>query len=244
MPTDPPDLMIRPAGHADLQAIAEVYLEARQAAVPAMPPPVHTVEEIRAHIGGWDLTAKQVWLAEVAADVVGFAALSADWLDDLYLRPEYAGQGIGSAILDLVKAQRPAGFSLWVFESNEPARRFYRRHGLIELDHTDGHDNEEHAPDVRMAWPGHDPLGFMRAQIDDVDTDLAHVLARRFALTAAIQPLKPISGHAGRDPAREREIALRMAHLTGLPVEGLQQIVHAVIVESLTAYETGHVRNT
>ena len=95
-----------------------------------------------------------------------------------------------------------------------------------------------------MAWPGHDPLGFMRAQIDDVDTDLAHVLARRFALTAAIQPLKPISGHAGRDPAREREIALRMAHLTGLPVEGLQQIVHAVIVESLTAYETGHVRNT
>ena len=81
-----------------------------------------------------------------------------EWLDDLYVDPAAQGTGVGSALLDLVKAQRPAGFCLWVFESNEPARGFYRARGLVDLERTDGAANEEKAPDIRMAWPGTDPL--------------------------------------------------------------------------------------
>jgi hypothetical protein len=62
------------------------------------------------------------------------------------------GKGIGSALLDLAKALRPRGFDLWVFEVNTPARRFYERHGLVELDRTDGSGNDERAPDCRYGW--------------------------------------------------------------------------------------------
>ena len=71
--------------------------------------------------------------------------------------PRHGGRGVGTALLDLVKAQRPAGFCLWVFETNAPARGFYARRGLVELERTDGSGNEEQAPDVRMAWPGAEP---------------------------------------------------------------------------------------
>ena len=71
-----------------------------------------------------------MWVAEAEGVVVGYLRLTGDWLDDLYVVPEHAGQGVGSALLDLAKALRPGGFGLWVFETNVPARAFYAAHGL------------------------------------------------------------------------------------------------------------------
>ena len=118
---------------------------------------------------------------------------------------------IGTLLLDLAKARRPGGFSLWVFESNTPARAFYAHHGLVELELTDGRTNEERARDVRMAWPGEAPLEHFRARIDEVDAELALLLAHRFALARAVQAHKPVGGHEGRDPEREAEIVRGMA---------------------------------
>jgi chorismate mutase len=170
--------------------------------------------------------------------VAGYARFDREWLDDLYVDPGEQGAGVGSALLDLVKAQRPTGFCLWVFESNERARAFYRRHGLVELEHTDGADNMERSPDLRMAWPGADPVAYFRSEIDDVDQILAVLLGRRAALTGAVQDHKGVSGHAGRDPEREREIAQRMStHAPGLGVDAVARIMHTVIEESLDAWE-------
>ena len=234
--TDGPDLVLRPAGAEDAEQVAELYLATRRAAVPAMPPQVHPPESVHAHLAA-AVRDKEVWVAE-ADDVVGFATLSGDWLDALYVGPDHQGFGIGTALLELVKAQRPSGFSLWVFAGNAPARGFYHRHGLVELEHTDGSGNEERSPDVRMAWPGTDPIGFLRAQIDDVDDELAVLLARRFSLSAAVQGHKARPGQDGRDATREREIAQRMAaHAPGLEVQRVQRIMDTVIGESLAAYE-------
>ncbi len=231
------DLLLRPATEADAPAVAEVHLRARAAAVPAMPPTIHPDEETRAWAAG-RVAAGDVWVAESGGRVVAMMELTATWLDQLYVDPDHAGQGVGSALLDLAKSLRPDGFALWVFESNAPARAFYRRHGLVELDHTDGSGNEEQAPDLRMAWPGEQPLRFLRAQIDEVDGDLAQLLGRRAALTAAVQPYKAVPGHAGRDPEREAEIAARMAaHAPGLGEAGFARIMHEVIGASLDAVE-------
>ena len=179
----------------------------------------------------------EVWLAEIDGVLVGYARFTATWLDDLYVVPAYAGQGVGSALLDVVKAQRPDGFCLWVFEMNVPARGFYARHGLVELEHTDGSANEEQAPDVRMAWPGREPLAFLRRLIDEVDDQLGDLLARRAALTAAVQDIKH---DPSRDPAREQEIAEAMAlRAPALGVERLSRIVHTIITESLDAAGEG-----
>jgi ribosomal protein S18 acetylase RimI-like enzyme len=96
----------------------------------------------------------EVWVAETDGEMVGYARFTETWLDDLYVSPEHARGGIGTALLDLVKSLRPQGFQLWVFETNEPARAFYAAHGLLERERTDGSDNEEREPDIRMEWPG------------------------------------------------------------------------------------------
>lgn len=227
-----------------MDQIAELYIAARRTAVPAMPAAVHGDAEIRAWIAALPTAhpAKEIWLATdgEAGDVLGFAVLTGDWLDALYVGPQHQATGIGSMLLDVVKAQRPGGFALWVFASNTAALTFYHRHGLVELEHTDGSANEERSPDVRMAWPGTEPLRYLRGQIDEVDDEMALLLARRFALTAAVQGFKERPGAEGRDAAREAEIAARMAaHAPGLGAGAIARIMDTVISESLDAYERG-----
>lgn len=237
MPSEPAaDLLLRPATRDDLPRVADVYVAARDAAVPAMPPSVHSAQEVGQWVRSWDLARKEIWLAERDAALLGFAAVDGDWLESLYVHPDRAGSGVGSALLDLVKGIRPGGFSLWVFASNERARGFYAGRGLVELEHTDGSANEERSPDLRMAWPGVDPLRFLRRQIDEADEELGRLLARRVALTTAVQRHKEVPGEAGRDAAREEEIARRVAHhVPTLGEERVRRIVHAIISESLDA---------
>ena len=130
-----------------------------------------------------------------------------------------------------------------MFESNVAARAFYARHGLVELERTDGSANEERRPDVRMAWPGTDPLAFYRAMIDEVDLVLGDALARRVALTRVVQDHKrEVSAVAdpARDATREREIVARVAELAPeLGEERVGRIMHAVISESIDAARAG-----
>lgn len=244
MPTDQDagELAFRPAEPADLAEVADLFLASRTGASGAMPPVTAPWDVVREHIEAWDLATREVWLAEDALGLAGFATLTGAWLESLYVAPDRQGTGVGTALLELAMALRPEGFGLWVFASNAPARGFYRRHGLIELEHTDGSANAERQPDIRMVWPGRDPLSYLRGQIDEVDAQLAELLARRFALTAAVQGQKTVlgdaGGHAGRDQDRERAIVDRMVrHVPGLEADRLSPIMDVVIGESLTAWE-------
>jgi chorismate mutase/GNAT superfamily N-acetyltransferase len=232
MPTDP-ELMLRPAVADDIPLLVQVMRAAREAA--PMPDLPYTDREVGAHLAA-RLTMDEMWVADDGDGPVGFARLTGTWLDDLYVVPEGQRSGVGSALLDLAKALRPEGFGLWVFASNVPARAFYARHGLLELESTDGATNDEGAPDLRMVWAGEEPLSYLRAQIDEVDDELAVLLARRTALTAAVQEIKPVGGPAGRDPGREQRIAERIApKVPLLSPEAVRRIVHTIITESLDA---------
>jgi GNAT superfamily N-acetyltransferase len=229
----PTELTLRPALAVDLPQVAAVHIAARDAAYPSMPRTLHPPREVMAWVASWDLSVFSVWGAFSGEELVGYARFDDVWLDDLYVVPEAQGAGVGSALLDVVKAERRAGFRLWVFESNQPARGFYRAHGLVELEHTDGSGNEEKEPDLVMAWPGTDAVAFYRSLIDTADAELGDLLNRRAALTAAIQPHK---GSSERDPAREREIARALARRApSLGEDRLARIVHAIITESLDA---------
>lgn len=237
MPPVIDDLLLRPATPEDAPAIADLLIRVRAAAYPHMPRGIHTDEECHAWVAGWDLAAWEVWVADNGTAPLAVAVVAGDWLHSLYVAPEAAGQGIGGALLDLAKGIRPTGFCLWVFESNTPARAFYEHRGLVELERTDGSGNEEKAPDIRMAWPGEDPLVFYRGLIDEVDEQLGDLLARRVALTRAVQPHKQ---DTARDPVREREIAEAMAlRAPELGADRLARIVDAIIGESLDAAGPG-----
>jgi GNAT superfamily N-acetyltransferase len=99
---------------------------------------------------------RETWVAEHHSEPVGLLVLDGGELDQLYLDPDYTGRGIGSMLVRFAQERRPAGLALWTFQSNRGARRFYERHGFVAVEYTDGHGNEERAPDVRYVWGGHD----------------------------------------------------------------------------------------
>jgi GNAT superfamily N-acetyltransferase len=114
-------------------------------------PRLHTAEEDLGYIGGL-FGDHEVWVAENDAGVLGFAILSSDQLLQIHVSPDQQNQGVGTRLLDRAKERRPAGFSLWTFQKNEGARRFYERHGLDAVRLTNGEGNEEREPDVQYAW--------------------------------------------------------------------------------------------
>src|SRR5829696_5034296 len=124
MPTDR-TLRLRPAEAAESDALAALYGRTRRAAEPAMPAALHTAEEDR----GW-FSARLVdgdheaWVAEDDEGLQGYALVTETWLDHLFVEPSRQSAGVGAALLDVVKGLRPAGFSLWVFETNVRARAF------------------------------------------------------------------------------------------------------------------------
>ena len=141
--------MIRPAGPEDVPAIAELY--ERSLATLSFLPTLHTLEEHRAWFGQV-VAEREVWVWEEESAILGFIALDDAMLDYLYIEPEMTGRGIGSALLNHAKERRPGGFTLWTFQQNEGARRFYERGGLRAIRFTDGEGNEEKTPDVLYEW--------------------------------------------------------------------------------------------
>lgn len=261
--TDPPhrepgvDLVLRPAGPEDLAAVSQVFRRAltglaeprTQERWTQEPPTEEPSTQERWMLEEQAALAERVasgdlWVAVSEADgastVRGFADLEDRWLRSLYVDPDHAGTGVGSALLELAKALRPGGFGLWVAADNQAARDFYRRRGLLQLEHVDdaagaraGHQQQGPAR-IRMAWPGADPMAFLRGEIDEVDDDLAALLARRLALTAAIQRFKPVAGHHGRDADREAQIMARMARRApDVPEHAWRRLVQTVVTVGL-----------
>ncbi len=79
-------------------------------------------------------------------------------LDNLHVAPHARGTGLGRRLLDeaarVIAAHRwPAGLHLWVFEANTGARRFYERHGAVQVERImyDAADGGRH-PAVCYAW--------------------------------------------------------------------------------------------
>ena len=141
--------MIREARPGDVGTVAGLY--ERSFGTLSFLPTLHTLEEHHAWFGQV-VAQREVWVWEEEGVILGFIALSDATVDYLYVEPEMTGRGIGSSLLDRAKERRPSGFSLWTFQQNEGARRFYERHGLHVIRLTDGEENEEKTPAALYAW--------------------------------------------------------------------------------------------
>jgi GNAT superfamily N-acetyltransferase len=141
---------IRRGGAHDARAAADLYLRAREAVLHAgsMPAGVHDDDDVRGHFASHIVEDCELWVAEQDGALAGILVLDGDVVDQLYVEPGLTGRGIGSALLAVAKRERPQGMQLWAFQTNTGARRFYERHGFVEVRRTDGRDNEERAPDV------------------------------------------------------------------------------------------------
>ena len=96
--------VLRPAEPVDAPAMAAVQVAARAAG--PMPANIHPEHEIAGFLAQ-RLARDETWVAEVEGEVAAYARFTGTWLDDLYVDPAHQGEGIGTALLDLVLALRP-----------------------------------------------------------------------------------------------------------------------------------------
>ncbi len=136
--------LIRPAEAADvpvlLQLVHELAMYERE------PEAVEATEDMLAEaLFGPAPTASCHVALDTGGDVVGFALWYVTfstwtgrpgmWLEDLFVRPQARGVGLGKALLQALAAvcvdRGWTRFEWWVLDWNEPARGFYRSLGAV-----------------------------------------------------------------------------------------------------------------
>ena len=148
-----PAIEIRPATVEDATRIAEVWLSSWRATFDFEP--AHPDEDVRRWVREELLVEAEGWVATDPSDgdsVIALLGLSDTMVEQLYVRPDRIGRGVGRALLELAKRRRPDGLDLYCFAANDRARRFYERNGFEAVAFGDGSGNEERQPDVLYRW--------------------------------------------------------------------------------------------
>jgi len=112
---------------------------------------LHTPEEDRSFYREQVFATCEVWGGFERDALLGVIAFRADWIDHLYVLPCAQGRGLGSGLLEIAKSHAER-LSLWTFQRNVGARRFYESRGFIIVKETDGRENEEQEPDAHYSW--------------------------------------------------------------------------------------------
>lgn len=134
---------------ADAPAIAVLHRLSLRTAMPWLAE-LHTPAEDLVFFAGVVAT-QTVWVIEGEGGLLGFAAVHEGWLNHLYVHPDRQTAGVGSVLLERVRADVDT-LQLWAFQRNSRARAFYEAKGFEALELTDGSRNEEREPDVRYGW--------------------------------------------------------------------------------------------
>jgi GNAT superfamily N-acetyltransferase len=135
---------------ADMAAAAKVHRTSFDQSLPWLKG-LHTPAEDRTFYRTRVFTSCAVWGAELEGRLLGIIALRANWVDQLYVRPDAQRRGVGSDLLGVAQGAFPV-LHLWTFQRNAAARRFYEARCFIVLRETDGSGNEEREPDVLYRW--------------------------------------------------------------------------------------------
>jgi len=143
-------LTLRRARLDDMPALARLYRRTVRTSLPFVPE-LHTPEDETRWFAERLFAANEVWLAEESAAAAGYIAFRPGFIEHLFVEPESQGRGLGAALLEKALEANDE-VSLWTFQQNAGARRFYRREGFVEVKLTDGADNEERLPDVLCRW--------------------------------------------------------------------------------------------
>jgi putative acetyltransferase len=73
----------------------------------------------------------EIWIAESNDTILGWIAFLGDYLDGLYIKPQFADQGIGTELLNLVeRLMRQRGIKAIRLEASLNAEQFYLRRGF------------------------------------------------------------------------------------------------------------------
>ena len=76
----------------------------------------------------------QVRVVKDKNSIVAFLAFNSDSVSQLYVRVQNIGRGLGSRLLGIAKTESNGSLWLYTFAQNSNARRFYEKHGFLEVE--------------------------------------------------------------------------------------------------------------
>ena len=138
---------IRLATSADADAIVAVFCDSKRPALPWLEES-YTPAEVRSYVTDVLLKTDTVWVAMLGDEIVGYAALQDNVLEQLFVAANFQQQGIGTQLLLTARQAARDQMSVYVFIRNQAARRFYERHGFVSTKDI----NEQGEPDLRYEW--------------------------------------------------------------------------------------------
>lgn len=92
----------------------------------------------------------EIYIAIDNNKVVGMIAFNENEVNQLYINNDYQGKGLGKKLLDMAKINSNGRLTLYTFEVNHKAQRFYERNGFKIIGK--GHENEEKLNDIKYEW--------------------------------------------------------------------------------------------
>ena len=123
---------IRRLEHDEMAATSQVYRKIFDETFPWLLGR-HTPEEDRGHFEGEVYDNSNLYGVHEDQALMGFIGLKPGWVEKLYILPQHQGRGLGRQLLEFAKA-RDTELSLWTFERNRLARRFYEASGFTEIE--------------------------------------------------------------------------------------------------------------
>lgn len=138
--------MIRPMKFGDLDQIAGIWLDSNITAHNFLP---KKYWEDQFPWVKHQIAQAQVFVAEEAGKIEGFIGLDGDEIEGLFVRAEARGRGVGSSLLNNTKNYH-RHLSLYAYQKNQPAVRFYQAQGFKIA--KAGEDPDTGESDYLMIW--------------------------------------------------------------------------------------------
>ena len=113
----------------------------------------HTFEEDCQYFRNVILQNDDVWVVEADGRVAGFMGMAGDFVDHLYIAPDFQRRGLGRNFLDYARSLSPEHVWLFTLQVNVNARAFYEKNGFV-AEKFGVSPAPESEPDVEYHWRG------------------------------------------------------------------------------------------
>ncbi len=145
-------ILVRDYRPEDFDAVTILWRIAREKSLPEYQRAKgHFFYEDQDYFRDHILEENRVWVVEIDERPVAFMAMREDFIDHLYVHPDYQNRGIGNSLLDYARQLSPEHLWLYTLQVNANARLFYEKNGFTaeQFGMTPPPDSE---PDVQYHW--------------------------------------------------------------------------------------------
>ena len=146
------NIKIRPYKSDDFETVITPWRRARERAFPDFQRRKgHTFEEDQLYFRDVILVNNDVWVAEVDGVPAAFMAIAGDFIDQLYVAPDYQRIGLGESLIAHAQTLSPRHLWLFTLQINTGGRAFYEKNGFqaVKLGISPPPESE---PDVEYHW--------------------------------------------------------------------------------------------